>query len=276
MRVLLSLILVFAMAACDGGGNGDGNGSGTDTGPGVDTAAPEDTIIPSGCVLSDLTGMAFRITLLESQQPTDMLNSTFAMDIATYINILVFHIVEHNLEEEYIMMTAGPCSVEFEDPNAEELVPIAFHYGLPTEPFRVEMDGCKFNIEEPTVLEMMFESLNKPYRLDRLLGSGVIREDLSGIDNGHLEGGITLETAIDLCTTIPGLGVVNFHWFMNMAGMCPNFDINDDEVFDAYKFAGTFDAMDVTGLFVPGKIVPIESVVDVCEPNNDDRFPADR
>ncbi len=265
MRALLSLVIILLMVACDG----------TDTGPGVDTPAPEDTIVPTGCVLPDLTGMAFRITLLESQQPTNALNSTFAMDIATYVNILVFHIVEHNLEESYIMMSAGPCSVEFEDPEAEELVPTAFHYGLATEPFRVEMDGCKFNIVEPAVLEMMFKTLNKPYRLDRLFGSGVIREDLSGIDEGHLEGGITLETAVDLCTTIPDLGVVNFHWFMNLAHICPNYDVNEDGVDDAYYFAGIFDAADVTDLFVPGEIVPIESVVDSCKSHNDECFPAD-
>ena len=271
MRSLLSLILVLSMAACDGGDGSSGDG--TDTGPGADTAVQGDTAGPTGCTLPDLTGMAFRITLLESQQPTDALNPTFVVDIATYVNILVFYIVEHNLDEGYIMMTAGPCSAEFEDPDAEELVPTAFHYGLPTDPFRVELDGCKFNIEEAAVLDMMFKSLNKPYRLDRLFGSGVIREDLSGIDEGHLEGGILVDTAIDLCTTIPGMGVVNFHWFMNLAHICPNFDTDDDDVDDAYYFAGTFDATDVTDLFVPDEIVPIESVVVECVPHDDECIP---
>ncbi len=274
MRVLLSLMLVLTMAACDGGN--DGNGGGVDTTPAEDTAVPEDKG-GGGCDLPDLTGKAFRITVLESQQPTDALNPTFAVDIATYINILVFHIVEHNADEGYIMMRAGPCSAQFEDPDVapEDLVPTAFNYGLPTEPFRVEMDGCEFEIEEPAVLEMMFKTLNKPYKVDRLLGRGTIKEDLSGIENGQLEGGILVETAIDLCTTIPGFGVVNFHWFMNLAHICPNHDTDDDGEFDAYYFAGTFDATDVTDLFVPDEIIPISSQVDVCEPHDDECFPVD-
>ncbi len=189
----------------------------------------------------------------------------------------MFYIVEHNQEEGYIMMHAGPCSAEFVDPDAApaDLVPTAFHYGLPTEPFRVELDGGDFNIEEPAVLEMMFKTLNKPYKVDRLLGYGTIRKDLSGIENGHLEGGILVDTAIDLCTTIPGFGVVNFHWFMNLAHICPNHDNDDDDIFDAYYFAGTFDATDVTDLFVPDEIVPIASQVDVCEPHDAECFPAD-
>lgn len=276
MRAFLSLMLVLSMAACDGD-SGDGNGGGTDTIPVEDTAVAEDTGGGGGCDLPDLAGKAFRITLLESQQPTDALNPTFAVDIATYINILVFYIVEHNKDEGYIMMRAGPCSAEFVDPDAEpaELVPTAFHYGLPTEPFRVEMDGCDFDIEEPAVLEMMFKTLNKPYKVDRLLGSGTIKADLSGIENGHLEGGILVDTAIDLCTTIPGFGVVNFHWFMNLAHICPNHDTDDDGAFDAYYFAGTFDATDVTDLFVPDEIVPIESQVDVCEPHDEECIPVD-
>ncbi|MFH1530196.1 MAG: hypothetical protein ABIK09_05600 [Pseudomonadota bacterium] len=267
MRVFLSLMMVLTMAACD-----SGNGSGVDTAPAEDTTAPEDS---GGGVLPDLTGKAFRITVLESQQPTDALNPTFAQDIATYVNVLVFYIVEHNPEEGYLMMLAGPCSTEFEDPDAEVLVPTAFHYGLVTEPFRVELDGCDFEIKEAAVLKMMFKTLNKPYIVDRLFGRGTIREDLSGIEDGHLEGGILVDTAIGLCTTIPGLGVVNFHWFMNLAHICPNFDTNDDDLMDAYYFAGTFDATDVTDLFVPGEIVPIDSVVEVCEPHNDECFPID-
>ena len=155
MRVLLSLILLLGMVGCDGGG--------TASGPGEDTAVPEDTVGPTGCTLEDLTGRAYRITVLESQQPTDALNPTFAVDIATYVNIIVFHIVEHNQEEGYLMMRAGPCSAAFVDPDAEPPVPTAFYYGLETTPFRVELDGCNFEITEPTVLDMMFKTLNKPY-----------------------------------------------------------------------------------------------------------------
>jgi len=122
---------------------------------------------------------------------------------------------------------------------------------------------------------MMFATLNKPYRIDRLFGSGVIKEDLSGITEGHLEGGITLETTLDLCTTIPGLGVVNFHWFMNLAHICPNMDVDEDGTFDAYYFKGTFDATDVTDLFVPGDVVPIVSLVDECPLNDDECVPVD-
>ena len=269
MRVLLSLVLVFSMAvtACDDGGGGGG----------VDTTQAEDT--PAGdagtSTVADLTGRAYRITVLNSTEPTTLLNTTFAMDIATYVNVLVFHIVEHNMEDGYLMMTAGPCSTEFVDPDAEEPVAKAFRYALPVEPFRVEMDGLKFVIEEPAVLDMMFETLSDSYRVDRLLGSGVIREDLSGIDEGDLAGGILLETAINLCTTIPGFGVVNFHWFLTNAHICPNFDTGDDGEMDAYYFAGTFNAEDATDLFVPGEIVPIESIVEECNPHDDPCYPVD-
>ena len=91
MRALLSLMLVLSLTACD---NGNDNGGGVDTAPAEDTATPEDNG-GGGCTLPDLTGKAFRITVLESQQPTEALNPTFAVDIATYVNILVFHIVEH-------------------------------------------------------------------------------------------------------------------------------------------------------------------------------------
>ena len=265
MRVLLSFILFLGMVGCDGGG--------TASGPGEDTAVPEDTVGPTGCTLEDLTGRAYRITVLESQQPTDALNPTFAVDIATYVNIIVFHIVEHNQEEGYLMMRAGPCSAAFVDPDAEPPVPTAFYYGLETTPFRVELDGCNFEITEPTVLDMMFKTLNKPYRVDRLLGNGTLKKDPSGIEDGHLEGGILVDTAIDLCTTIPGFGVVNFHWFMNLAHICPNFDTDDDGAMDAYYFAGTFDAVEVTDLFVTDQIVPIESIVEVCDPHDAECFP---
>ncbi len=267
MRVLLSLVLVFSMAvtACD---DGDGGGGG-----GVDTTQPEDTEDPGTCTLLDLTGRAYRITVLNSTEPTTLLNTTFTMDIATYVNVLVFYIVEHNMEEGYLMMTAGPCSTEFEDPDAEEPVVKAFRYALPVEPFRVELDGCAFAIEEAAVLDMMFETLSDSYRVDRLLGSGVIRQDLSGIDDGNLSGGILLETAINLCTTIPGLGVVNFHWFLTNSHICANFDTDDDGEMDAYYFVGTFNAEDATDVFVPGEIVPIESIVEECKPHDDPCYP---
>ena len=269
MRVLISLFLALSIPACDGGGGGGVN-------PAEDTAASDDAGGGGGCTLPDLTGRAYRVTVLESQQPTDALNPTFTQDIATWVNVLIFHVLEHDLEEGYIMMTTGPCSTEFEDPDAAEPVPAAFRYALPTEPFRVDLDGCSFRINEAAVLDMMFETLSKPYRIDRLFGDGLIREDLSGIDDGHLEGGILVETAVDLCTTIPGFGVVNFHWFMNMAHICPNFDTDDDGAMDAYYFSGTFTAEDVTELFVAGEVEPIESLINECEPHVDECVPRPR
>jgi len=268
MRAFFSIVLVLGVVVigCDNGG--------TDGGHAEDTVTAEDE--QGGCILQDLTGRAYRVTVLESQEPTDALNPTFAQDIATYVNVLVFHIVEHNLEEGYIMMTAGPCSTEFEDPDAAELVVAAFRYALPVEPFRVDLSGCDFEIKEAAVLDMMFKTLNKPYRIDRLFGNGKIREDQTGIDEGYLAGGILLDTAIDLCTTIPGFGVVNFHWFMNLAHICPNFDTDDDGEMDAYFFSGSFTAEDVTDLFVPGEIVPIDSVVEVCKPHTEECIPIER
>ena len=278
LLLVLQIIIALSLGitGCDGDGDegcvpdcvgrlcGDDGCGGVCGGCGTGESCEEGVCQETGCQLPDLTGRSFRISILLVTAPTDALNQSFAADIDAHVNVLIFHVLDHNREEGWLRMATGPCSTTFADSADGVAVPAAFTYALETAPYRAELDGCRFEIFGPARLDLMFNTVNKPYGVEHLAGSGTFREDGSGIDEGLLEGGIPVESTYDLCTMIPGMGVVNFHWFMTLAHLCPTLDLDGDGEPDAYQFSGAFTAEDVTDYFMDDQIIPIESLVTEC------------
>ena len=264
---VLALILTLALFGCDSGGGGNGGGGG-----GEDTAGGgEDTVVPaSSCAeLVDLTGRSFKITKLNATYPTDNLDPVWAKDIGTYDLVLIFNVVAHDTAAGVLTLTMTSAVAELVDGE-----PVAYTYALEPAQFQAALEedpnGCKFVIAEGDEIELdiITPTVSKPFHIEGITGSGVIGNDGTTIRDGFLQGGILESEAEDLCLEVVGMGTVNFHWFMNLAHLCADYDLDGDGTVDAYFFEGYFDA-ELTDLFQPG-ITPIESLVESCDPHTDE------
>lgn len=237
-------ILSLFVGACDSGGDDEG---GKDTTPQQDTAAQdtltsEDTESGEECPgLGDLTGKSWRILNLKATSPTDQLDSTWAQDIAAYDLIIVFRVTEHNLENNTLTMTVTSAKPVLEEVGGQKAIK-SYKYAIEPGVFQVKLNGCTFNITESFTLNVITPTVSKPFPVQVVKGKGKFADNGELINNGSLEGGILEESATDLCLVMPGIGTANFHWFMNLARICPDHDIDGDGTIDSYKFTGTFSA----------------------------------
>ncbi|MFH1529296.1 MAG: hypothetical protein ABIK09_01035 [Pseudomonadota bacterium] len=261
---ILGLILALSLFGCDSGGGSSGGGVDT-TGGGEDTPVPA-----ASCAdLVDLTGRSFAITKLNATYPTGNLDPVWAKDISTYELVLVFNVVEHDRDGGTLTLTMTSALAEMDGET-----PVAYTYALVPAQFQTALEddpnGCKFVIaaDNKIELDIITPTVSKPFHIEGITGSGVIGDDGTTISDGFLQGGIRETEAEDLCLEVVGLGTVNFHWFMNMAHLCADYDLDGDGTNDAYFFEGYLDA-ELTTLFQPG-ITPIESLVETCEPDTDE------
>lgn len=278
-RLLLVLTLSFFWTlSC---GDEEGTQEPADTGNGgnvedvvEETAAPLD--LPAGACaeMPDLTGRAYRVTSLIATQPTDQVNEVWATDIAKYDLVLVFYVVSHDVETGEAELQVTSAAAQKTDNGDGTFTPISFKYLLEPATFNAFFEGCKLRWVEPIELNIVTPTISKPFHVFGIVGHVVMSPDGSKLLDSWLEGAILAAETHDLCLTIPGMGVANFHWFMNLAHICPDFDSDGDEEIDSYRFSGHLSAVDESELFELG-VVPVESLVDHCDPDTNDCVPID-
>jgi len=275
----LALLVIAVSLGSLGCGGGDGGEN-----PPVDSKAQEevgvedvaagdiaagdastDTSTPTGSCpnLPNLTGKVYRVINIEATEPTDQVNEVWQNDIGTYDLVIIFNIKSHDQEADtaVIEVTSGIAEKE-KDGDGWKLV--SFQYALEPWVFDVTLDGCKFTWTVPIELNIQTPTVSKPFHIFGIKGSGQFTEDGKKILNTLLEGAILETESFDLCLMFTGLGIVNFHWFMNMASLCPTFDSDGDGTIDSYKFKGEIEAIDETSLFREG-LTPIVSQVKECK-----------
>jgi hypothetical protein len=257
-RSWLPMLLLW-VAACASG-----------TQPPPDASAPVEAVaealspdVDEG--LPDLTGRVYRIHHLWATAPTDAINEAWAYMVADGSLVLLVRVVAHDTATGSLTLDIGSGWAEREE-SAEGLpTPLAYRFGL--EPVRVTaaLSGTTFTMDGLFTVELFPESVNKPFRVVEASGAGTFNEAGTGLEELSLDGLLVEAEVTDFCLGIPGLGTVNFHWFMNLIKVCPDADSDGDGVADAYHFVGGV-AGEETALFQPG-IHPIDPLISTCEPH---------
>ncbi len=267
LLALMGLCLVLALAVNCGGDNGDdGNGDPKDTKEETPAEVAEEVEIPSGeCAgLPDLTGKVYRVTEMNASHPTDKVNEVWNNDIGTCDLVILFHITEHNLETNVLQVEVTSAWADKTLDGEGNCVPKSYEFALEPAIMVMTIDGCAFDFSQKFDLNIVTPTVSKPFHVFGVTGDGIIAEDGSDIPYCKLSGLIAEEETYDLCLQIPGLGTANFHWFMNLAGICPNADSDNDGDIDSYYFEGILKATEENQYFKAGTIHPIESLVEEC------------
>ncbi|GEM_PF-4640291 len=275
MRRLVRAALVVGLVAfgCDSSDSSGDSKTTEDVKTSDDAAdgtAGTDNIATGPCSDLDFSGGAsFRVTKLLGIKPTDLVNPVWAKDISTYDLVLLMRITEHDKATGKLTMAMTSAKAQVATDGDGNVTPVSYTYALEPSTFEVKMKGCEFFIEEPIALSIMAPTVSKPFYIFGVTGSGKFAEDGMSISNVRLKGAISEEEATDLCMLVPGLSEVNFHWFMNTAGICPLFDSDDDGTADSYEFEGYLNAVQETDLHNLEGIDPMDSLVETCTPNTD-------
>ncbi len=226
--------------------------------------------------LPDLTGRSYRVTMLKGLSPTDIVNPTWEEDIASFDLVILFHVLSHDITTGDAVIHVTSCFTEFQMDGEERardgegnLIPISHQFALEPAVISTRFVGRSFRIDDPISLSIVTRTVSKPFHIFGVTGRGNFNPDGSRLTECRLEGAIRESETTDLCLTIPDLGSVNFHWFMNLASICPDRDTDGDERMDSYFFEGYLGARQIAdGLFKEG-IVEIVSLIDTCDPDTD-------
>jgi len=273
MKKLLALLTMslfmslFWFSACT---DDDDNGK-EDVGRQEDVADVQEDDVPA-TGFPNLAGKAFVVTVLEAVEPTDLINETWASDMATYDLTILFYVVSHDSETGKFEFKVTSCAAEKEG-EGDNIKPLKFNFALDPSVVTGTLNGTNFAFDEPFELDIMTPTINKPFHLFGLTGTGRFNKTGTMIQECWLEGAIKEDEIFDLCLTMPIMGPVNFHWFMNTGYLCPDFDSDEDGVVDSYKFSGDM-AAEETDLFDPSEIVTIVSLVEEC-PYDDEKCSPD-
>ena len=263
--LVLTTLACFLIMACSTDDNAnpeskDGTGGNTDVVTADEYVEPPPPECPG---LPDLTGRAYRVTALEAIDPTDKINEVWAADIAAYELVLVFHVIEHDVPNNTLKLEVTSAKAQKEDNGDGTFTPLKYNYMLQPSAFDAHLEGCRIRWSTPIELDIVTATISKPFHCFGITGYVDMSDDGTTIVDSWLSGAILESDAYDLCLTIPGMGVANFHWFMNLAHLCPEFDADKDDEFESYKFSGKLSGTDETELFDSG-IVPFETDI-VCE-----------
>ena len=276
-RALLLLLagMLLAVPACstDDGESTDVAGS-TDLANGTDVVAEltGEELPPPECPgLPDMTGRVFRITSLDAKEPTDKINEVWAADIGDYELVILFHVVEHDLAAGTAKLRVTSARAEKSVAEDGTITPLKYNYMLSPAVFDAYFEGCRIRWDSPIELDIVTSTISKPFHVFGITGFCDINEDGTVITNSWLSGAILETEAQDLCMTIPGMGVANFHWFMNLAHICPDFDYDGDGLFESYKFSGLLAGVEETELFDEA-IIPFTTDIE-CDPHLDECQP---
>jgi hypothetical protein len=267
----VAVVLAAALSTCCAGE--DGGVVGADTRHQEETprwVAEIGEELPEGA-LPDLTGRAYRIYELFATQPTDQVNETWGEAVAIYSLVIIFRVVSHDVGSgQMVMEVASAWSDRQENPDGS-FIPLEYRYGLDPVPIQVQLDGSTFQFTEPFELDLFTPIINKPFHIAKATGHGKFSPDGSKIAEVFLDGFLPEADTVGLCVDISGLGIVNLHWFFNVAHICPDADLDGDGTLDSYNFKGIVRGVDETYLFVEG-IHAIESGVEVCDINDEPCF----
>jgi hypothetical protein len=237
--------------------------------------------VPSGdngyvSELPDLTGRSYRVSMLKGVSPTDIVNPTWEEDIASFDLVILFYVLSHDITNGDAVIHVTSCFTEFQmdgDERAKDgdgnLIPVSHQFALEPAVISTRFVGKSFRIDDPISLNIVTRTVSKPFHIFGVTGRGDFNEDGSRLTECWLEGAIRESETMDLCLAIPNMGSVNFHWFMNLASICPDRDTDADEKMDSYFFKGYLGARQIAdGLFKEG-IVEIVSLIDTCDPHTD-------
>ncbi len=260
-RACLIVALGLVLVGCDSGESGEEKQ--TDTTTETDTPIEADAPVTGACADLDFTGgAAFRVTKLLGIKPTDMVNEVWAKDISTYDLVLLVRIVNYDAAGKTMSLAITSAKAEVKEEGGV-ITPVSYTYALEPAQFNARLDGCDFYIDEPISLSIMTPTVSKPFSVFGVTGKGTFLADGSAIKNVSLKGAIQEEESTDLCMMLPGVGDVNFHWFMNMARICASMDSDGDTVADSYEFEGRMEGVNESALYKEG-IDPMTSLVTEC------------
>lgn len=271
LLALSGLCLALALAANCGGDNGDEEPGETKSKPPVEVV--EEVEIPSGeCPgLPDLTGRVFKVTEMNASHPTDKVNDVWNNDIGTCDLVILFHITEHDLETNVLQVEVTSAWADKTLDAEGKCVPKSYEFALEPSLMIMTIEGCAFDFSQKFDLNIVTPTVSKPFHVFGVTGDGIISEDGNEIPYCKLSGLIAEEETYDLCLEIPGLGTANFHWFMNLAKICPNADSDNDGTIDSYYFEGVLKATNETQYFIKDSIHPIVSAVKDEDRTYDDK-----
>jgi hypothetical protein len=252
--VLLAALMFSLPLGC-----GDEDGDGEET-PDVVEQEVADTGFPN------LTGKVYRVNKLAATQPTDQINNVWAVDMENYDLVLLFHVISHDTTTGIAEFEVTSAIADKEEKDGE-FIAKSFQYCR--EPWKTKAKievtdaGVNFNFTELVELDILTPTVSKSFHIFGITGQGKFSKDGTKILDCWLQGVIDEAQTYDLCLTIPGMGVANFHGFMNALKLCPDLDHDEDGKVDSYKFSGHMGAVEETHLFKEG-IKPIESIVEEC------------
>jgi len=214
--------------------------------------------------LPDLTGRAYRVYELFATEPTDQINETWAAAVEVYSLVIIFRVLSHDPAAEEMVMEVASAWCDREALGEGQFSPKEYKYGLDPVPIQVKLNGTSFQFTEPFELDMFTPIINQPFHIASATGHGQFSADGSELAEVWLDGFLPEADTVEVCVDITGLGVVNLHWFFNLAHICPNADLDNDLTVDSYNFKGIVRAIDESHLFSEGSH-PIESMVEFCD-----------
>lgn len=212
--------------------------------------------------LPDLTGKAYVANKIVATQPTKEINPIWAKEVSEYNMVLIFYVKNHDQVNQTITMEVTSASSMKTENEDGTFTPTSFKFGLAPTEFTVPLEGCGCHVP-PIELDMQAKSSNKPFHIVGVTGDIAFAPDGKKITDISLNGGIKEDFSYDLCMTSP-FGYISFHWFMNLAAICPSWDSDGNGSLDAYRFIGHISAVE-TDVFDRSEIVAIIPPGGVCK-----------
>ena len=217
--------------------------------------------------LPDLSGTVYLATELIATEPTDQLNEAWAAMVADYTLAIAFVVVAHDVASQTMEVDLTSAWIDRLLQDDKPVRPQAYRFALEPVRLNLNLTGQEFTIDGTFAIDLVPMAVNKPFHVHGAVGSGSFSPDGQQITELRLEGFLSEDQMVDFCLNMPGLGDVNFHWFMNLAHLCADADSNADGVPDSYLFKGIVKATADSGLFLPG-IKQIEPLVTLCPPHD--------
>ncbi len=214
--------------------------------------------------LPDLTGNVYLATLLAATEPTDKLNEAWAAMLSEHTLAIAFVVVAHDVVNQTVELDLASAGIDYvvAEGGSEEI--LKYSYAL--EPIRLtlQLQGREFTVDGTFEIDLFPMAVNKPFHVHGTVGSGSVSEDGQVITELRFEGFLAEEQMEDFCLHMPGLGDVNFHWFMNLAHHCAEADSDGDGEADSYLFKGRVEAVATDAPFSLD-IKPIEPLISGCD-----------
>ena len=248
--------LVVACLAC-GCGSGDVKGAvdSLDSVLGVAEQVGE----VEGQGLPDLTGRAYRITEFHLESPGTSAEGGGTEGTGTFDMPLVLYVAEYEAATGELTMKLGPTTGKTGSGDSSGPV-----WAMEPATFGAHLDGLSFKSVGTFNLNVATEKANQALVVEKVVASGTFAPDAQRIEIGLLKGLIWEGSAQSLCLVLDGMGTVNYHWFLNLAAICPTLDTDGDGVCDSYPFVAYFNCHATLPDFDGDALGVYEPEVDDC------------